>query len=249
MRATPERTMAELSSHPVLPSSASTSARAADTAPDPVALARQQARRGSWLKTLHRWHWISSAIALFGMLMFAITGITLNHAGAIESSPQITTRTAAMPAELATLLQQQAEEAEAAEEVEQPLPLVARRWLADALDLHLGSAAAEWSADEIYLALPRPGGDAWLRLDLGSQEAEYELTSRGWVAWLNDLHKGRNTGAAWSAFIDIFAIACVVFSITGLLILQVHAANRALVWPMVGLGVVIPAVLILLFIH
>jgi len=47
----------------------------------------------------------------------------------------------------------------------------------------------------------------------------------------------------------VFAVACVVFSITGLLILQVHAANRPAVWPTVGLGVLIPVLIALLFIH
>ena len=31
-------------------------------------------RRAYWLKTLHQWHWISSAICLLGMLLFAVTG-------------------------------------------------------------------------------------------------------------------------------------------------------------------------------
>ena len=57
-------------------------------APD---IAAQQQRRGFWLRTLHSWHWISSAICLVAMLLFAITGITLNHSAAIEakSSPEI----------------------------------------------------------------------------------------------------------------------------------------------------------------
>lgn len=211
------------------------------------AVARQQARRGNWLKTLHQWHWISSAVSLFGMLMFAITGITLNHSGAIESRPVIETRTAAVPDAVAEALRRMAADEDAP--AERPLPADAAGWVAEALGISVSGRDAEWSEEEIYLALPRPGGDAWLRLDLQGAEAEYELTDRGWIAWLNDLHKGRNSGEAWSWFIDIFAVACVVFSVTGLLILQVHAANRASVWPVVGLGIVLPTVLILLFVH
>ena len=37
--------------------------------------------------------------------------------------------------------------------------------------------------------------------------------------------------------------------ITGLLILKFHAANRPFTWPMVGLGILIPFVIALLFIH
>jgi hypothetical protein len=48
-------------------------------------------RRSFWLKHLHRWHWISAALSLVGMILFAATGITLNHAGEIEATPRVTT--------------------------------------------------------------------------------------------------------------------------------------------------------------
>lgn len=204
-------------------------------------------RRAVWLRTLHQWHWISSALCLAGMLLFAITGITLNHSGAIEARPQITARQAALPDALLGALREQAETL--GDGTEAVLPAAAAGWVVDAFGVRVGDRLAEWSVDQIYLALPRPGGDAWLRFDLRAAEAEYELTDRGWIAWLNDLHKGRNSGAAWSLFIDLFAAACVVFSLTGLLILQVHAGNRRAVWPVTGLGLVIPLLLIILFIH
>lgn len=205
--------------------------------------ADKRGSRATWLRTLHQWHWISSAICLFGMLLFAITGITLNHSGTIEARPSTATRIATLSPALLDELTASRLEGDA------PLPASLRIWLQRELDVRTGPDAAEWSKDEIYLALPRPGGDAWLRLDLASGEAEYELTDRGWVAWANDLHKGRNTGAAWRGFIDLFALACVVFSITGLLILQVHATTRPAVWPTVGLGVLIPVLIALFFIH
>ena len=65
----------------------------------------------------------------------------------------------------------------------------------------------------------RPGGDAFLTIDRAEGHVQYERTDRGWISYLNDLHKGRNTGAAWIWFIDIFAAACVVFSISGLCLL------------------------------
>jgi len=130
-----------------------------------------------------------------------------------------------------------------------PLPAALRAWLATTMKLALDDRDAEWSPDEIYLSLPRPGGDAWLRIDRATGELEYERTDRGWVSYLNDLHKGRHTGTAWSWFLDVFALACGVFSVTGLFILKMHAANRPTTWPLVGAGLVIPLLLAILFIH
>jgi len=200
-------------------------------------------RRAYWLKTLHQWHWISSALCLLGMLLFAITGLTLNNASHIESKAVVATRQAQLPEPVLKQLTAPAGEKKA------PLPAPVAQWLDDTLDAGAADKAAEWSADEVYLSLPRAGGDAWLSIDRASGEVEYERTDRGWISYLNDLHKGRNTGLAWSWFLDIFAVACLVFSLTGLVLLKMHAGNRSATWPMVGLGVVIPVVLALLFIH
>ena len=199
------------------------------------------AGKAGWLKTLHTWHWISSAICLIGILLFAITGITLNHASWIEVNPLVVQKQAQLTPTLLATLKQQDKHA--------PLPAELRAWLGTALKTSVSTEAAEWSAEEVYLPMPRPGGDAWIRIDRESGAVEYENTDRGWIAYFNDLHKGRNAGLVWSAFIDIFAIACLLFSITGLLILKFHATNRALTWPLVGLGFLLPALLALLLIH
>lgn len=195
-----------------------------------------------WWGSLREWHWISSAICLIGMLLFSITGITLNHAAQIKSKPDIITQEANISPALLEKLEIPAEE-------KAPLPAELTDWLAQEQDIVVADQLAEWSEDEIYLSLPRPGGDAWLSIDLTSGELVYEVTDRGWIAYFNDLHKGRNTGVAWSWFIDVFAIFCIIFSVTGLLLLKRYASGRPATWPMVGLGLVLPWVLILLFIH
>lgn len=204
---------------------------------------RQAQRRAGFLRQILRWHWISAAICLIGMLLFAITGITLNHAGSIPATPRVTERTADLPADLLAL-------AQGAEADEAALPEPVRAWIDEALKVRLpADVPPEWSPGEAYLALPRPGGDAWLTLDTATGEAIYERTDRGVVAYLNDLHKGRNTGVAWMWFLDIFALGCVAFCVTGLILLQLHAHARRSTWPLVGAGLIIPLLLALLFIH
>lgn len=203
-------------------------------------------QRAYWLKTLHQWHWISSAVCLLGMLLFSVTGITLNHAAQIESRPAVTARELQLPPELKALV---APDAPAPSSPRAPLPALLADWVDAQLAIDVRGRDAEWSDEELYVSLPRPGGDAWLRIDRESGAAEYERTDRGWISYLNDLHKGRHTGVAWSWFIDVFAVACLVFCLTGLFILKLHAANRPTTWPIVGLGLVIPLLLALLFIH
>src|SRR5690606_12917350 len=177
-------------------------------------------KRAQWLKTLLQWHWISSALCLAGMLLFSVTGFTLNHAGDIEARPAITLQTAQLSEELLGML----DDVQVPQSGQAPIPVPVSIWLNEELGVRAAERTAEWSDDEIYLSLPRPGGDAWLRIDRLTAEVEYEQTDRGWIAYFNDLHKGRHTGTAWSWFIDIFAFASLVFCITCLLISTVHAA-------------------------
>jgi len=202
---------------------------------------RDPKRRAWWLKTLHRWHWISAAVCLFAMLLFSVTGITLNHAGRIEATPSVRTDVRELPEALRTALEGRDGESE--------LPAELVRWIQSQWPVRIDGRKVEWANGEIYVSMPRPGGDGWIAVDTVTGEATWESTDRGWIAWLNDLHKGRNAGPWWSWFIDLFAVACVLFSLTGLFLLQMHARQRPSTWPGVGLGVLLPALIALLLIH
>ena len=201
------------------------------------------ANRSFWLKQLHQWHWISAALSLIGLLLFAITGVTLNHAAQIPAEPVTVERTAELPAPLLARL------ADFPEETTDPVPAAVARWAASAFGVKVEGRPTETTPEEIYISLPEPGGDGWLTIDRSTGEALRERTTRGWVSWLNDLHKGRNTGPVWYWFIDIFAAACIVFALTGFGLTWLHARQRPSTWPLVGLGLLIPALIALLFIH
>lgn len=195
------------------------------------------------MRQMIQWHWISSAICLVGMLLFAVTGITLNHPSEITVEPVVTTLSAELPQPLRESLEQVSNDGNA------PLPAELAAWLSEQCSKSIGSRPAEWSEEEIYLSMQGPGTDAWLAIDRFEGTFEYEHTNRGWVAYFNDLHKGRNTGEAWKWFIDIFAIATLVFCITGLFLLYFHARHRRMTWPLVTLGFIVPLLLAILFIH
>ena len=204
---------------------------------------KKKSAKAFWTKQLHTWHWVSSAVSLAGLLLFAFTGITLNHAADVEGSPRTVEKSATLPADL---LRQVAPDD--APDAKKPLPAPVAAWIEKTVG-QSGTGTAEWSADEIYLALPRPGGDGWVSIDRQSGAVTSEATSRGWISYLNDLHKGRNAGAVWKWFIDIFSVACFVFALTGLFLLQLHAKRRPSTWPIVALGLALPAILAIIFIH
>lgn len=215
--------------------------------PSPTSTLRPP-QRGFWLRQLHQWHWISSAVCLVGMLLFSITGITLNHASQINATPAVRSAQLQLPAAHLPRLAEQAQRAEQAEG-RASLPPATASWLARELDMPIGRQSAEWSPGEAYLSLPGPGRDAWLAIDTASGAVEFEHTDRGTISLLNDLHKGRNTGPAWALFLDVFAVASLVFCVSGLFLLHFHARQRAMTWPLVGLGLLVPLLIVVLLIH
>lgn len=200
-------------------------------------------RRAQWMRQLRQWHWISGALSLIAMLLFAITGITLNHSSAIEAKPTVTTKEATLDASALQFV------AAAPQTGRGPVSPDIAHVVAEKIGVDIAGREAEWSATEAYISLPRAGGDAWVSIDRASGDITYEVTDRGWISYLNDLHKGRHTGHVWSLFIDVFAVACIVFCITGLLLLQMYAKGRSMTWPLVGFGLALPVLLAAFFIH
>ncbi len=191
---------------------------------------------------MHLWHWISAAVCFAALILFTITGITLNHASALDATPDVRNGSDTAPAEILATLAPGAPE--------QGVPPAILDWVQDRLDIRMGeTAAAEWSDEELYVSAPGPGRDAWVSIDRASGAVRYEATDRGWLAYFNDLHKGRNTGLVWIIFIDVVAAACLFFALTGLVLLWIQARQRKSTWPLVTGGVGLVVVLMIFFAH
>lgn len=205
---------------------------------------RRAPNRINWVRHLHTWHWMSSAICLVGLILFAATGITLNNAQTFErEEPHIQRRTDKVPTAVLERM------AQAAKLDPPQLPREADAWLRSAYGITAASRRLDWSDGELNLSVPRPGGSTSLRVDLKSGELAFERTDRGVIAYLNDLHKGRHAGPGWGWFLDIFAGAALLSAFTGLLILIRQSSMRRSIWPLVGFGAVVPAIVIFLFVH
>lgn len=220
-----------------------TQRQAETAAKGPKPKAALNGARSFWLKQLHSWHWISAAVSLVGMILFAVTGITLNHAASIPGNPVTVEQTATLPAPLLARL------AGFPQETTDPVPDAVARWASEALQVEIAGKPTETTPEEVYVALAMPGGDGWVTIDRSNGAALHEKTTRGWIAYLNDLHKGRNAGSVWFWFIDVFAVACTIFALTGLGLMFLHAKGRPSTWPLAALGLLIPVVIALIFIH
>ncbi len=138
-------------------------------------------------------------------MLFAITGITLNHPDWFGADQEF---------------------------IEDASGTIQTRWLEENVDRlaiaeflrsqhNLKGMVSEFVSDEYecMVVFKGPGYAADVFIDRNT--GDYTLTeiSTSTIAILNDLHKGRDSGPAWSWLIDISAILMILVSITGLVLL------------------------------
>ena len=160
-------------------------------------------QRAFFLKQLYQWHWISSGLCLVGMVLFALTGITLNHAGQIEASPAVASREASCRRHMSQPLAQQPAVTKA------PLPDATSAWLKREMGVERQERETEWSAREVYVALPRPGGDAWMSIDRDSGGRPMKSPTAAGSPISTTCTRAATPAPAWSWFIDLFAVAAI----------------------------------------
>jgi|SRR5690554_3532352 len=212
---------------------------------------RRQARKRSPLGSIKSWHWISSAVCLVATLGFAITGITLNHANKVEAAPNKSVYETTLPDRVQqVLITRQKELLKGQSQATGPLPSVFKEWYRQQpFGSRLTSINAEWDDYEMYVGLPHAGGDRWFRADLEEGILYQENIDRGWIAFFNDLHKGRNTSGAWVTMLDLLAVVMLVYAITGLLLLKRYAKGRKSTWPLVIAGLLLPWLFLIIPAH
>jgi hypothetical protein len=170
--------------------------------------------------------WLHIYLSMFGLaavLFFSVTGLTLNHPswfGLAAAGRQVQAEgeldrnwlrggpPAARPG---------------GESDPSPAGPVAKLEIVEHLRKAHGvrGALADFRVDdrECLVTFKGPGyaADAFIDRDSG----HYHLTQaeHGFLAMLNDLHKGRDTGPVWSVVIDLAAALLTLISLTGLTLL------------------------------
>ena len=159
----------------------------------------------NWSRTIHIY--LSIAL-LFILVFFSITGITLNHPQLFTAEPKFS------------------------EIVVENLPDFSldenglidtspklQSYLRNEFGIAMEKTSLTHDGDLLYIDYRAPGLTIFIEVDQMQGKAFGEITNYGFVAWLNDLHKARDTDALWIWLLDISSVLLVFFSLAGLVLL------------------------------
>lgn len=179
-------------------------------------------------------------LGFFALVFFAVTGVTLNHPDWFYAGHE-TRREVQGKIDLALLGVDSDAPGDAPDSADSVDKLAVVELLRGRHDLK--GALSEFSVDEYQciVVFKGPGYAADAFIDRPTGEYDLAEVRKGAVAVINDLHKGRDTGAAWSWVIDISAVVMTIASITGVILLLFFRRRRltGLIAAAVGTVVVI----------
>ncbi|MCL6247984.1 PepSY-associated TM helix domain-containing protein [Acinetobacter sp. ANC 4945] len=153
---------------------------------------------------VHGW---LSAFAFLILMFFALTGLLLNNTDWFEPAKDENTVTVTLAPELLEKLRaQENPSTDILNFVRTKQDIVGRYQSSEVMDT------------EVMIRLESPAGstDVWAMLDTG--EVEISTKPASTVSLINDLHRGKNAGTAWSWLIDISAIVILILSIAGFIL-------------------------------
>ncbi len=190
---------------------------------------RRSVRTNRWMRWLHVY---TSMISLLVVLFFGITGLTLNHPSwTFGDGVDRSTHSGSLPGEYLA--------------ADGDPDFLAISEFARS-EYSIGGEVADYgvAGGEGTISYKGPGYAADLFFQVDSGEFELVIEQQGFVAVMNDLHKGRDTSSTWKWVIDISAVVLVLVAATGLGIhlFQRKRRTRALVFA--GLGGLVTVVLI-----
>jgi hypothetical protein len=175
-----------------------------------------------------RWlHIYLSMVSFAVVFFFAVTGLTLNHANYFSSQVHTTAEkgninTAWVKTPDTTRIDK----------------LAIVEYLRARQSIHAAMSDFRIDDGQVSVSFKGPGyaADVFINRETGAYDVS--KTSAGWVGIINDLHKGRDTGAVWSVVIDVVAILMTLVSLTGMLLLLFIKRKRSsgLILALIGLA-------------
>jgi hypothetical protein len=165
-------------------------------------------------------------------LLFALTGLTLNHQDFGAAEPVVTTSSIHVPADVAK---------GRGEDVVTP-------WLKDTLGINAPLSSYREDDEQVQATFAAPGRRTVVTIDRAAHSAEVEHETRGLLGKLDDLHKGFDSGPVWYWTIDITAALLTISSLTGMMTLIGLRHRRTTGFFIGGLGLATVAAIYFVFV-
>jgi hypothetical protein len=161
------------------------------------------------------------------ILLFAITGLTLNHTDSAFHSRSSDSKKISLPEDV----------------VRNPDQEKVSSQLRTMLGMKAPVTLYKEFPDEIEVLFTAPGSRTHVVINRQDQTAAVEIESRGWLGKLEDLHKGHDAGRVWAWIIDIVAVLLATSAVTGIITLASLPGRRRVGFIFGGMGLLIVAVL------
>ena len=173
-------------------------------------------------RTLAAWsRWIHIYLSMFGLaviLFFSITGLTLNHPDWFfeEQTVQSAGKMRVHWLDNGTTAPADWDEYDHSHAVSK---LEIAEYLRSEHRLQGGVTDFLAFEDECEVTFQGPGYAAIARIDRDTGRYTVDVTTNDFVTVMNDLHKGRHTGTAWSWIIDVSAIIGTLVAVSGFILI------------------------------
>ena len=154
-------------------------------------------------------------------ILFAATGLTLNHQDFGWSEPRTVSSTMKIDTEL----------------LRRPEQTTIEQRLRETLGLRSPMTDYHQDSEQIQVTFAAPGHRTVVTIDPADGKANVETETRGALGRLGDLHKGFDSGKVWYGMIDLAALLLILSSMTGMLTLFALRAKRRKGFIVGGLGV------------
>lgn len=177
-------------------------------------------------------HIYLSMVGFVLTLLFAITGLTLNHQDFGFGEPALKTTQIDIPAELASNGGQ---------------ALVAP-WLKGNLSLSTPLSDYREDDQQIQATFAAPGHRTVVTINRSAHTAVVESEVRGLLGKLDDLHKGFDSGPVWFWIIDFSAVLLTLSALTGIVTLAGLRHRRGSGFALGGLGLATLALIYFMFV-
>lgn len=168
-------------------------------------------------------HIYLTMLGLLVMLLFGVTGFTINHEGGrMAATPRVTEREGKVPVALIAAH----DELRIVEHLRQTFAI--KGAMTDFTEI----------ADEFAIAFKEPGQVWDITVAKGTGLVAARNEQYGFIAILNNLHRGRYTGPAWSLVIDFSALLIVLACLTGFVLWLALPRRRQLGIAFLAVGTV-----------